>query len=40
MGVDPVTFAGVEFDSYFKQIFENGVFYRNPYPGNLMVKAK
>lgn len=40
MGIDPVTIAGVGFDSYLKQIFEDGFFHGDPHPGNLMVTAK
>jgi ubiquinone biosynthesis protein len=40
MGIDPVTIARVGFDSYLKQIFEDGFFHGDPHPGNLMVTAK
>jgi ubiquinone biosynthesis protein len=40
LGIDPVTIAGVGFDSYLKQIFEDGFFHGDPHPGNLMVTAK
>ena len=39
MGIDPVVIAGVGFDSYLKQIFEDGFFHGDPHPGNLMVTA-
>ena len=40
MGIDPATIAGIGFDSYLKQIFEDGFFHGDPHPGNLMVTAK
>ena len=40
MGIDPVTIARVGFDSYLKQIFEDGFFHGDPHPGNLMVTAE
>jgi ubiquinone biosynthesis protein len=39
MGINPATIAAVGFDSYLKQIFEDGFFHGDPHPGNLMVTA-
>lgn len=40
MGINPATIARIGFDSYLKQIFEDGFFHGDPHPGNLMVTPK
>ncbi len=36
-GIDPAQVASVLFDTYMKQIFEDGFFHADPHPGNLFV---